>query len=91
MIFKNIISKTDALLHPDELPSLKKTSCIVGGIQQCPSCLAHTQTATAESHSLESTTPFKLKLNPANKFLIVGPQSTGKLHFTQVAAWELSS
>lgn len=87
MIFKNIISKTDALLHPDELPSLKsRTWCIVGGIQQCPSCLAHTQT-----HSLESTTPFKLKLNPANKFLIVGPQSTGKLHFTQVAAWELSS
>lgn len=41
--------------------------------------------------SLESLTPFKLKLNPANTFLIVGFQSTGKLHFTQVAAWELSS
>lgn len=48
-------------------------------------------TAYAHDCSLESLTPFKLKLNPPNKFLIVGSQSTGKLHFTQVAAWELSS
>lgn len=54
----------------------------------CPSCLEH---HISHDCSLESPTPFKLKLNTPNKFLIVGSQSVGKLHFTQVAAWELSS
>lgn len=106
IIFKNIITKTDTLLHPDEFPSLKNLRCISVHAHKytkagpedgalwgeassgCPSCLEH---HISHDCSLESPTPFKLKLNTPNKFLIVGSQSTGKLHFTQVAAWELSS